>query len=258
MNTRVTAIAKDQNSWSKSFIDELAHAAGSLLFLLFGPFVDSEAGIAARFFRAVLLVCLSVLWSVVLWMSRYELYVPIHEELAGDIIYAQTIPAKPQVIDLSPVRPLPKDFPARHRMPVRREIDVSMAIGSMPFKPSHDLVRVDDDRVWWESDNDTGDTEDDHLMHVAMVVPFRRVLEMVSQHEGVTLKVQDSYRAQGIHASKSLHKEGRAIDLTADGMSLSDLAKICWAAGFDWVYYEAPKSGGAHIHASVKPLLDHE
>ena len=119
------------------------------------------------------------------------------------------------------------------------------------FFPEYDLVRVEDDRVWWESEHDHGDTEDDHIMHRSMEEPCRRLIELVSQAGG-KLKIQDAYRPSGIHSARSLHKEGRALDLTAEGISLEKLAKLCWAAGFDWVYYEVPKKSGVHIHASVR------
>jgi len=80
------------------------------------------------------------------------------------------------------------------------------------------------------------------------------------EERGGTLKVQDSYRASGnVHAPKSLHKQGRAVDVTwkdpktGDNRSLSTLARMCWAAGFDWVYFE---NSPPHIHASVRPDAD--
>lgn len=154
---------------------------------------------------------------------------------------------------LLPVREIPDRFPARHRKPTLREVNASGSLSDASFIADFDLIPVEDDRVWWESDNDeaSGDTENDHLMHQAMVLPFRRLVELVHER-GATLKVQDTYRATGVHHRNSLHKHGRAIDLTAEGMSLSELAKCTWASGFDWVFYEAPKNGGAHIHASVR------
>ncbi len=149
------------------------------------------------------------------------------------------------------VRAEPKRFPARTYMPKKRESEASGSIHEAPFFPSVDLVAVYDDRIWWESEHDTDDTEDDHLMHRAMEEALRRLIELVEK-EGGTLKVQDSYRAEGVHAVKSLHKEGRAIDVTCDELGLEKLAKLCWAAGFDWVYNEAPQRGGAHVHASVR------
>lgn len=159
-------------------------------------------------------------------------------------------------IDLTkPVRDEPKKFPRHHREPVRREYDASGQIGVEPFDPEVDLIWIDDRRVWWESEHDRDDTEDDHLMHRAMVIPFKRLVNLVDQAGG-KLKVQDTYREAGIHHSRSLHREGRAIDLTSEVISLSKLAKLTWAAGFDWVLYEAPKNGGIHIHASVKANRD--
>jgi hypothetical protein len=155
-------------------------------------------------------------------------------------------------IDYSqPVREEPRRFLANTYRPKKREGVASGSINPKTFFPKYDLIRIDDPRVWWESEHDKGDTEDDHVMHRAMREPVLRLIELVHQHGG-TLKVQDAYRATGVHAPRSLHREGRAIDVTCDELGLEKLAKLCWAAGFDWVYFEAPKRGGAHIHASVR------
>ncbi|MFO1492280.1 MAG: hypothetical protein U1F87_15515 [Kiritimatiellia bacterium] len=150
-----------------------------------------------------------------------------------------------------PVRAVPKTFRINATMPAMGEGAASGSIEVFSFKPERDLVRVEDARVWWESDNDdhTGDQEDDHLMHWALEEPFRRLVELLRQNGTGTLKVQDIYRAEGIHGVRSLHKQGRAIDMTGDGIALSDIARFACAAGFDWVFYET--RGGAHIHASV-------
>lgn len=158
----------------------------------------------------------------------------------------------PLQLDLKqPVREEPRRFLARSHLPRRREESVAGAPRLNAFFAQYDLVRVDDPRVWWESDNDHKDTEDDHLMHRALEEPFRRLVELVAQAGG-TLEVHDAYRAEGIHAPKSLHREGRAVDMTCDQLGLEKLAKLAWAAGFDWVYHEVPRRGGAHVHASVR------
>lgn len=171
------------------------------------------------------------------------------------------------------VRPFPDKFPRRSCMPDMRESEACGAISNSLFSAGRDLVYVDDPRVWWESDFDgETDDEDDHSMHRALEAPFRRLVELVAM-SNATLRVQEAYRPTGIHASMSMHKEGRALDLTCpdldpavtgpldprDGKqvlpsatSLEILAKLCWAAGFDWVYYEVPKNSGAHLHVSVR------
>lgn len=149
------------------------------------------------------------------------------------------------------LRAEPERFPPDTHMPRLREGLVSGSIDLSTFSPGRDLVRVDDARVWWESDHDTSDEEDDHSMHVLAEEALRRLIELVIRHGG-TLKVQDAYRPQLVHSSRSLHKEGRAIDVTCDEFSLEKLAKLCWAAGFDWVYHEASAKGGAHVHCSVR------
>lgn len=156
-----------------------------------------------------------------------------------------------------PVRDMPRSFRPGQTMPTGGEGKNSTSIDKVSFRPVNDLIEIYDDRVWWESDEDdaTGDDEDDHLFHWAMEKPMCRLINMVDERGGI-LKVQDSYRDSGIHAAKSLHKQGRAVDVTwmdpetRENRSLSDLAKMCWAAGFNWVYFERSPP---HIHASVRP-----
>lgn len=148
------------------------------------------------------------------------------------------------------IRPMPEQFPPGTYMPRAGEGATSGSIDLETFSAGRDLVYVDDPRVWWESDHDKGDYEDDHSMHRSIAGPFSNLVELVCRRGG-TLKVQDAYRSYGVHSRRSLHKEGRALDLTCDEMSMEELAKLCWAAGFDWIYNENGKSG-AHIHCSVK------
>lgn len=162
------------------------------------------------------------------------------------------LPSPPTQPLTTPVRDLLARFPSRSKMPSVSEGTASVSISKVDFSPQRDLVRVEDSRAWWESEHDRGDTEDDHMMHRALEEPLRRVIELVSK-EGATLKIQDCYRESGVHSPNSLHKQGRAADLTCDDLGLERLAILCWSAGFDWVYYEAPRRGGHHIHVSVRP-----
>jgi hypothetical protein len=146
----------------------------------------------------------------------------------------------------------PAHFPRDTHLPNRPELATCAANNPDRFSPGRDLVRLDDSRVEWESDCDSGDDEDDHTIHQAMEEPLNRLIELVIQAGG-KLVVQDTYRPQLIHSSKSLHKEGRALDVTSEGISLEKLAKLCWVAGFDWVYYEVSGKGGDHVHCSVNP-----
>jgi hypothetical protein len=176
--------------------------------------------------------------------------------------------AEEEAPDLSPVRPFPEKFPRRTHLPDCNESEASGSIVFSSFSAGRDLVFVEDDRVWWESDNDEEeDDECDHSMHRNIELPFRRLVEMCVA-SGAVLRVQEAYRPASIHSPKSLHREGRALDLTCPSLdpawspdapnadrpspaSLEILAKLAWAAGFDWVYYECPKNSGPHIHASV-------
>ncbi|MFO7870095.1 MAG: hypothetical protein R6V03_01520 [Kiritimatiellia bacterium] len=150
-----------------------------------------------------------------------------------------------------PVRAEPDTFPPNTHLPPAREASVCGSIDLSAFSPESDLVRVEDNRVWWESDHDTGDDEDDHIVHRLAEGPLRRLIDLVEKNGG-RLKVQDAYRPKGVHIPSSLHKEGRAIDVTCEGLSLEKLARLCWAAGFDWVYHEAKRPGNEHVHCSVK------
>ncbi|MFC1498014.1 hypothetical protein ACFLS1_06050 [Verrucomicrobiota bacterium] len=150
-----------------------------------------------------------------------------------------------------PVRAELEYFPKNTHLPPIKEGLASGWIDLNTFSPEKNLIRIDDPRVWWESDHDKNDTEDDHVIHKSLEAPIRRLIELVCQHDG-TLEIHDAYRPIGIHNPKSLHKEGRAVDVTCDDFPLEKLAKLCWSAGFDWVFYEASSKKGAHIHCSVK------
>jgi len=154
-----------------------------------------------------------------------------------------------------PVRKLPAGFKSNTCKPDAREGTVS---GSIDFETFSEecLTEVYDDRIWWESEHDTGDTEDDHVMHRSMEEPLRRLVELIAAESG-SLEVHDAYRPKGVHAPRSLHREGRAIDLTCDDLGLERLAILCWAAGFDWVFYENKARKGAHVHCSVRRTPNH-
>lgn len=160
------------------------------------------------------------------------------------------VEAEPEIASI-PMREAPASFKAGKHMPDIGEGAASGSIELGTFSAGRDLIYVDDPRVWWESDSDKNDVEDDHSMHAAMAIPFIRLLDLVSEKNAV-LKVQDAYRAHGVHGPRSLHKEGRALDLTSDELTLEELAILCWVAGFDWVYHEANALSGSHVHCSVQ------
>ena len=158
----------------------------------------------------------------------------------------------------TPVRPAPASFPPDSNLPRGREIFASGPIDLTTFNPDKDLVRFEDTRVWFESDHQKNPVADDHIIHRAMEVPLKRLVNLLEKKKG-KLKVHDAYRSaakNNIHLENSLHCEGRAIDLTSEGISLSELAKLAWQAGFDFVLYEKPKVSGEHLHCSVKRSPD--
>ena len=156
----------------------------------------------------------------------------------------------PEPVDFTqPVREEPASFPRHTHMPRTGEGATSGSIDLSTFKAEDDIISFTDPRVWWESEHDSGDDEDDHLIHRSMEIPLKRLIELVCA-QGGTLKVQDSFRPKGVHNPTSLHKEGRAIDITVKELTLEKLAKLSWASGFTWVLFE-DKGGGPHIHCSV-------
>ena len=165
---------------------------------------------------------------------------------------------------MNSVRPAPAKFKRDTHMPDAKECDISGSITNNDFSAGRDLVYVDDPRVWWESDNDGDDDDEcDHSMNAVVEIPFRRLVNLVAA-TGWQLRVQEAYRCVGTHAENSLHKHGRALDITVDrrdGPKLQpfekvaayeELSKLAWQAGFDWVYYENSRGGGPHVHVSVK------
>ncbi len=194
--------------------------------------------------RHVVLLCLGCTSAIVVFAvgvsripSRHLRHEPLDMTEIEDVVM--------------PLRQAPASFPRGTYRPNRRESDVSGAIDLATFSAGRDLTYVEDDRAWWESDNDNGDTECDHTVHHSLRVPLEQAIQLTAER-GAVLKIQDAYRGAGIHNSKSLHKEGRAIDLTCDELPLEEIAKICWQAGFDWVYHEkGSRNNGPHIHASV-------
>jgi hypothetical protein len=235
--------------WFLAILDDVrrqaAHAWG-----LLRRAVTPAATHAGRLHQLSGMISLLLVGGALVLVSRApaRLYIPPPDEWEGFSVVPEPEPPP----DLTrPVREIPNRFPPRMRMPTQREVDSATPIDGAPFDPDRDLVYVMDDRVYWESDHDVGDTEDDHLVHFAVEEPLRRLIELVDQAGG-TLEVHDAYRDVGVHHVRSLHRQGRAVDLTCDDLGLEELGKLTWAAGFDWVLYEVGP-GGHHIHASVRP-----
>jgi hypothetical protein len=159
----------------------------------------------------------------------------------------------------NPVRPAPASFPPDSNLPRGKETLASGPIDLGTFNPTNDLIRFQDTRVWFESDHDDpSDDEDDHLIHRAVEVPLKRLVNLLEK-KGGKLKLHEAYRAadkNSIHLAKSLHCEGRAVDLTCEKLNLSELAKLAWQSGFDFVLYEKPAKSGVHLHCSVKRTAD--
>jgi hypothetical protein len=102
-------------------------------------------------------------------------------------------------------------------------------------------------------------TDEDAMMHPAMLLPLSRLAELVEAEWGgeVDLVVTAAYDSILEHdltesdpAQKySLHFEGRSIDLVpypADAAKMARLCGLALTAGFDWIHNE-----NDHCHASI-------
>lgn len=222
-------------------------------------------------FVLVLVFCI----SIIIGSCQKDKPIAADEEKKSEktVAVKSNTTAKSKGVDLvNPVRPAPEKFPRNSKMPNVKERDVCGEVVNGKFSAGRDLIYITDSRVWWESDNDGAtDDECDHSMHKAMEIPFRRLVNLVESQTKWQLRVQETYRPDGIHTSKSLHKEGRALDITLgykNGEKLKtlsemnnayeELCKLAWQAGFDWVFYEYSSGTGPHVHASVRadgPIL---
>lgn len=207
---------------------------------------------------AAVLAALAVACGVLVWAaSCLRGCTKAPPEAARPAVAEKPPPPPPDLHN--PVRSAPASFPPDSNLPRGKEIYASGPIDLATFNPTNDLVRFEDPRVWFNSDTKrSADKEDDHLIHRNMEVPLRRMVNLLAKRGG-TLKIHDAYRPaekNKIHMTISLHCEGRAVDLTCEKISLSDLAKLAWQSGFDFVLYEKPVRSGVHLHCSVKRSPD--
>ncbi len=66
---------------------------------------------------------------------------------------------------------------------------------------------------------------------------------------GSTLfSIDEAYDSTGVHGLRSLHSEGRALNLSVNADGAGRLAGLAWLAGFDWVSFDE----AGHVHASAR------
>jgi hypothetical protein len=119
-----------------------------------------------------------------------------------------------------------------------------IARGTVPF---HRLVRCDAANVLFKDEEGTGA---DRLMTPRLEQRLERLAALVQREwPELTVRVTEAWDESNEHGERSLHYEGRALDLTTsdlDGERLGRLAGLALAAGFEWVAHEP-----THVHASV-------
>ncbi len=116
-------------------------------------------------------------------------------------------------------------------------------------------------------DSDGGTHYKHHMMQMSLIDPLRKLtlLTYNEWQDGANLNINAAYDFQrNIHTTRSLHSEGRAIDLglvvkgAKAGQGL--LARVAWLAheaGFDWSYNEwagATEIFCNHVHVSKKGI----
>jgi len=111
------------------------------------------------------------------------------------------------------------------------------------------LVRCSNDVVVFKDEEQTGA---DRMMSPRAHERLHR-LARLTEHAwpGLKPRVTEAWDENGEHTDRSVHYEGRALDLTTSDMDpkkLGRLAGLAWEAEFDWVYFEDP----SHVHASVR------
>src|SRR5205823_1766032 len=63
------------------------------------------------------------------------------------------------------------------------------------------------------------------------------------------LQINAGFDTEGKHGERSIHYEGRALDIQANGKFLQRLAGLAMLAGFDWINSDDSKG---HLHVSVQ------
>lgn len=112
----------------------------------------------------------------------------------------------------------------------------------------HRLVRCDSKDILFKDEEGTGA---DRLMTRRLKERVEVLAGLVAREwPGVQLRVTEAWDENDEHGERSIHYEGRAVDLTTSDLNtarLGRLSGLALAAGFDWVAHEP-----THVHASVR------
>lgn len=154
---------------------------------------------------------------------------------------------------LSRGREAPRDvFRVGDYAPGRPEIDVVGGAGKPIRRRSRDYSRlvecVHDDIVFKDEEKNGADRRMSRRTHERLHA-LARLVER--EWPGKKPRVTEAWDEDTEHGDKSVHYEGRALDLTVsdlDTTKLGRLSALSRDAGFDWVYFE----DATHVHVSTR------
>lgn len=218
--------------------------------------------------RALILLSVVVLFSACAPPPPVEVVVTLQRPLA--VVRPTATPARPAAQPM----PTPTPLCSLQDLPIGQTVSSACsyteteteAAGPMICRIERNscafgnLVVNRDDRILFNTHKPPPLTDEDAMMHPALLLPLARLADMVKAEWGdeVRLLVTAAYDSIGEHdllqddpgRKYSLHFEGRSIDLVtypSDRTKLPRLCALALFAGFDWVHNEAD-----HCHASLK------
>jgi hypothetical protein len=110
------------------------------------------------------------------------------------------------------------------------------------------LVRNENPDIVFKDEEGSGA---DHMMTKKVSDKLDALAALVKREwPGVKLRVTEAWDENLEHATRSVHYEGRGVDLTTspiDGTKLGRLARLAVDAGFEWVFFE----NKLHVHVSM-------
>jgi hypothetical protein len=154
---------------------------------------------------------------------------------------------------LSRGREAPRDvFRVGDYAPARPEIEVVGGADKPIRRRSRDYARLvecrHDSVVFKDEEKNGADRRMSRRAHERLHA-LARLVER--EWPGKKPRVTEAWDEETEHGDRSLHYEGRALDITVSDLDTSKLGRLsalARAAGFDWVYFE----DATHVHVSTR------